>query len=420
MMMVILPIVCALALMGAPLFIVMSAFSILAFMSSDISLSAISIEMYRLSSAPTILTIPLFTLAGHMMAKSKSPERILNFAQSLIGHLPGGVPIMALMVCAFFTAFTGASGVTIIALGGLLYPILKKSGGSDAFSLGLVTTSGSLGLLFPPSLPIILYGLVSRVDIDHLFLGGILPGMLIVFLLSLYSIKETRVSFTQREKFSWVSLKKNTLKASGELFIPIFVLSGLYSGTITITEAAAFTALYVFILEVFIHKEIKLKTDLPAILIESATLVASILLILCSALAVTNYLVDDEVPQKLLTWMKTFIDSPISFLLFLNVLLLIVGSIMDIFSAIIIIVPLIIPMSAEFGIHPVHLAMIFLTNLEIGYLTPPVGINLFIASNQFKRPIMQVYSSTMPFLLVLFVALMIVTYVPFLSTAFLP
>lgn len=410
------PLILLLALLGTPLFIIMALAAMVGFHLSEIPLVAVAIEVNKISSQASILTIPLFTFAGYMMAESGSPKRLLRFAEASLGWLPGGVAIVSLVICAFFTAFTGASGVTIIALGGLLYPILNNEGYSEKFSLGLITTSGSLGLLFPPSLPIILYGLVTNVDIEKLFMAGILPGILLIVVLSVYSIamgsgKSKRAEFNTKElldafKGCW-----------WEVLLPIGVLYGIYSGKTTTTEAAAVTAFYIFIIEVFIYKDLKLFKDIPRVIKESMSLVGGILLILCCALGFTNWLVDEEIPMKILGFMQEYLTSKYSFLLFLNIFLLIVGSLMDIFSAIIVVVPLITPIASEFGVDPIHLAIIFLANLEIGYITPPVGINLFISSFRFKRPITELYKASFPFLILLLLALVIITYVPFLSLA---
>ncbi|RPJ78943.1 MAG: TRAP transporter large permease subunit [Alphaproteobacteria bacterium] len=403
-----------LAVFGVPLFIIMSLAALVAFTFSGVQVSAVAQEIYRISSAPTLVTIPLFTLAGYLMAESKSPQRLLRLTETGLGWMPGGISIVALVVCAFFTAFTGASGVTIIALGGLIYPILVKDGYSEKYALGAVAASGSLGLLFPPSLPIILYGLVAKVDIDKLFKAGIVPGMVIMILLSLWSIYNSPKSEIKR-----VFVLKDFIKALKdawlEAILPIGVLVGIYGGFVTVTEAAAFTAFYVFIIEVFIYKDLSLTKDVPKIIIDSMSLVGGILLILCCALGFTNFLVDEEIPTKIFALMREYLTDKYSFLLALNVFLLVVGCLMDIFSAIIVVVPLIIPIAAEFGVDPVHLAIIFLTNLEIGYLTPPVGINLFITSFRFNKPITEIYRASIPFLLLLIVALIIITYVPSLS-----
>lgn len=403
-----------LAILGTPLFIIMALAALVAFSFSGVDLAAISIEIYKISSQASILTIPLFTFAGYMMAESGSPKRLLRLAEAALGWLPGGVAIVSLVICAFFTAFTGASGVTIIALGGLLYPILNNEGYSEKFSLGLITTSGSLGLLFPPSLPIILYGLVAKVDIDQLFLAGIFPGILLIVILSIYSVKNGNLA-GERKKFSSAELIDALKGCYWEALLPVGVLYGIYSGLTTTTEAAAITAFYILFIECFIYKDLSITKDIPKVILDSMSLVGGILLILCCALGLTNYLVDEEVPMKVLEFMQTFLTNKYSFLAFLNIFLLIVGSLMDIFSAIIVVVPLITPIAAEFGVDPVHLAIIFLANLEIGYITPPVGINLFISSFRFEKPVTELYKASFPFLLLLLVALVIITYVPDLS-----
>lgn len=405
----------SLAAIGVPLFIIMSLAALVAFTYSGVEVSAVAQEIYRIAAAPTLMTIPLFTFAGYLMAESKSPQRLLKLAETGLGWLPGGISIVALVVCAFFTAFTGASGVTIIALGGLIYPILMKDGYTEKYTLGMITASGSLGLLFPPSLPIILYGLVAKVDIDKLFKAGLVPGLVIMVILSSWAIFNSPKEATTKHKFSITSFLNALKEAWLEALLPVMVLVGIYGGFVTVTEAAAFTALYVFVIEVFIYKDLNFMTDVPRVIVDSMSLVGGILLILCCALGFTNYLVDEEIPLKIFALMKEFIHDKYTFLLFLNLFLLVVGCLMDIFSAIVVVVPLIIPIANDFGIDPVHLAMIFLANLEIGYLTPPVGINLFISSFRFNKPITDMYKVSIPFLLLLILALIIITYVPSLS-----
>ncbi len=376
----------ALATIGTPIFVIMGLAALAAFTHTGVDTSAVAVEIYRIASAPTLLTIPLFTFAGYMMAESKSPQRLLRFAKQALGWMPGGVAIVSIVTCAFFTAFTGASGVTIIALGGLLYPILTEEGYSDKFSMGLITTCGSLGLLFPPSLPIILYGLIAKVDIDKLFKAGLLPGLLLIVVLSAWSIKNG--TFTKsRQKFDPKELWAAFKGCFWEALLPFAILFMIYGGITTASEAAAITAFYIFIVEVFVYKDLSLTKDVPKVIVDSMSLVGAILLILCCALGLTNWLVDEEVPMKILGLMRTFLHDKYTFLIFLNIFLLIVGCMMDIFSAIIVVVPLIIPIANDFGVDPIHLAIIFLTNLEIGYITPPVGINLFISSYRFNRPV---------------------------------
>ncbi len=404
-----------LALFGTPLFIIIAAIALLSFHSLGIDTSAVIIEMYRLASAPTLLAIPLFTFAGYMMAESKTPKRLVNFSNALFGWMPGGLAIVALVSCAFFTAFTGASGVTIVALGGLLYPVLRKEGYPEKFSLGLMTSSGSLGLLFPPSLPIILYGLVAKISIDKLFLAGILPGLLMIILLSLYSVRRGVAVGVSRTPFNWKNLLQALKSIIWELPLPFIIIGGIYGGFFTATEAAAITAFYVFVIEVFVYRDLNLFKDVPRIMKESMLLVGGILVILGTAMGLTNYLIDEQIPMKILDFMRTITSSKIVFLMMLNVLLLIVGCMMDMFSAIIVVVPLIVPIALEFGVDPVHLGVIFLANLEIGYFTPPVGLNLFISSFRFNKPVVQLYLSALPFLVILIIVLLIITYVPELS-----
>jgi tripartite ATP-independent transporter DctM subunit len=370
--------------------------------------------MYTLATQPVLLTIPLFTFAGYLMAESGAPERLVRLSRALLAPLPGGLAIVSLVACAFFTAFTGASGVTIIALGGLLFPVLIKEKYSEKFTLGLLTTSGSLGLLFPPSLAIILYGLIAGVSINQLFAAGILPGILLIVVLSLYSIRKGSFSKEKRAPFEWRKIRSALYDSRFEVPIPIVVLVGIYGGYLTVIDAASITALYVLIIEVFVYKDIKVK-KLPNVMKDSMLLVGGIFIIICTAKAFTYYLVDQDVPQNILEWMQTYIHSKITFLIMLNIFLIIVGCLMDIFSAILVVVPLIVPIAAGFGIHPVHLGIIFLANLEIGYSTPPVGLNLFIASFRFNKPVMSLYKASLPFLGILLIALMIITYVPELS-----
>lgn len=406
--------ICLLACIGVPLFAIMTLAALVAFSLADVQISIVAQEIYKIAAQPTIVTIPLFTLAGYLIAESKSPQRLMRLAETGLGWIPGGISIVTLIVCAFFTAFTGASGVTIIALGGVIYPILIKEGYSEKFTLGTITASGSLGLLFPPSLPIILYGMVGKVDIDKLFKAGIVPGFVIILILGGWSIYNGPKTLEKRPFI----LKDfiSALKAAWlEAILPVAVLVGIYGGFTTVTEAAAFTALYVLIVEVWIYKDLNFFKDVPKIAVDAMSLVAAILLVLCCALAFTNWMVDEDIPLKIFDLMRTHIDNKYTFLLFLNLFLLIVGSVMDIFSAIVVVVPLILPIAKDFGVDPVHMAMIFLTNLEIGYLHPPIGINLFIASNRFKKPITTLYAASVPFLILMAIALIIITYVPALS-----
>ena len=381
-----------LALLGVPLFVVMGLAALVAFSWVDIEISAVAIEMSKIAGQSSLVTIPLFTFAGYLLAESRSPARLTRLASAAVGWMPGGVAVEALVICALFTAFTGASGVAIVALGGLLYPILRKNHYSERFSLGLITTSGSLGLLFPPSLPLILYGLVAKVDIEKLFLAGILPGILLIGILSGWSVFKNK-GVGERKSFCFKEFYLALNAAKWEALLPVGVLVGIYGGFTTVTEAAALTAFYVLIIECFVYRDISFMRDVPRVIGDSMTLVGGILLILCCALGVTNFLVDQEVPTSILQSMREVITNKYTFLLFLNIFLLAVGALMDIFSAIIVVTPLIVPIAADFGIHPVHLAIIFLANLEIGYITPPVGINIFISSFRFKKSLLEIYRS---------------------------
>lgn len=403
------------ALFGTPLFIILGGIALLCFHTLEIESSAVIIELYRIASAPTLLAIPLFTFAGYLLAESKTPKRLVNLSNALFGWMPGGLAIVSLITCAFFTAFTGASGVTIVALGGLLYPILIKENYPEKFSLGLLTSSGSLGLLFPPSLPIILYGFIAKISIDKLFLAGIIPGILLIILLSIYSYRIGSASNVKKIPFNLKNLLNAVKNTIWEIPLPFIIVGGIYGGIFTATEAAAITAFYVLIIEVFIYRDIKLFQDVPKIMKESMLLVGGILIILGTAMGLTNFLIDEQIPMKILAGMQTYIHSKLVFLIMLNIFLLIVGCLMDIFSAIIVVVPLIVPIAIQFGVDPIHLGIIFLTNLEIGYSTPPVGLNLFISSFRFNKPVVKLYWAALPFILILFIALLIITYIPQLS-----
>jgi tripartite ATP-independent transporter DctM subunit len=405
-----------LALFGLRLFAVIGGLSLLLYLLADIgTIEGVVNEMYTLATQPVLVTIPLFTFAGYLLAESKAPQRIIALSQALIAPLPGGLAVVSLVSCAFFTAFTGASGVTIIALGGLLLPALLSGRYSERFSLGLLTTSGSLGLLFPPSLAIILYGLIGGVSINQLFVAGIVPGVFLIIALSVYAILVGGRSTVERPKWEWQKIKSSIWASRYEIPIPLVVLVGIYGGYLTVIDSAAIVALYVLIIEVFVYKDLPLR-QLPKVIQESAVLVGGIFIIICTAKAFTYYLVDQDVPQNLLEWMQTYIHSKVTFLIVLNIFLIIVGCLMDIFSAIMVVVPLIAPIAMGFGIDPVHLGIIFLVNLEIGYSTPPVGLNLFIASFRFRKPVVDLYKASLPFLAILLAALLVITYVPELST----
>jgi C4-dicarboxylate transporter DctM subunit len=417
-MMAIGPLLALLALLGAPLFVVIAASAMWGFTQEGIDLQAIVIEFYGIAEMPILLAIPLFTFAGYLLGESGAPRRLVRLTQALLGWMPAGLAIVSLATCAFFTAFTGASGVTIIAIGALLFPALQEAGYPEKFNLGLVTSAGSLGLLFAPSLPLILYGVIAEISIEDLFLAGILPGFLMLIILSGYSVWKNRALRVPLADFSWGEVRAAVRESIWEIPLPIVVLGGIYSGYFAISEAAAVTALYVLIVDVFILREISLR-KLPEIMRESMVLVGGILIILGMSLASTNYMIDAGIPQKLLAYVSTLVTSPLSFLLLLLVFLLVLGAILDIFSAIVLVVPLILPVATQFGIHPVHLGIVFLATMQLGYLTPPVGLNLFIASYRFDRSIVELYISTLPFFLFLLVSVAIIAFWPWLSLVLL-
>ena len=409
------------ALAGAPLFAVLMGAAMVGFYSAEIELAIIAIELYRLTDTPLLVALPLFTFSGYILTEANTSTRLVNLVQSLFGFLPSGLAVVGFVACAIFTALTGASGVTIVALGALLLPALKSAGFDEKYSTGLVTTSGSLGLLLVPSVPLILYGVVAQqMDVGEsftivdLFVAGILPLLLMLGLLTSWTLWRHRGGAIPTTPFDRHKVKAALIAARWELPLPFIVLGGVFSGVFAVSEAAAVTALYVIIAEVLLYREVKIK-ELPRIMIESMVMVGGILLILGVALAFTNYLVDAQIPQLLFEWMQTYIESPLGFLLLLNIMLLALGAILDIFSAIVIMVPLLLPVAAGYGIHPVHLGIIFLANMQIGYFTPPVGMNLFIASYRFKKPLLELYAATLPFMVVLLIALAIITYVPALS-----
>jgi len=414
-----------LALFGVPLFTIIAAGALYGFYIADIDLQVIGIELYRIADTPLLMALPMFTFAGYLLSASNTSQRMLDLIQSLVGWMPGGLVIFAFIFSAVFTAFTGASGVTIVALGALLYPALIKAGYSEKFSLGMVTSSGSLGLLLAPSLPLILYGIIAqqmeleiKFSINDLFIAGLMPAALMVIVLSIYSVFKNRQFKIKTEKFDKEKLFQAIWAMRWELPMPLFLVLGIYSGLFAISEAAALVAIYVALIETLIYKEISYRRLLEVIN-ESMVMVGSILLILAVSLALTNVFVDAEVPDKLFEFIKANVDSKLEFLIVLNIFLLFVGAILDIFSALVIIVPLILPVAISYGIHPVHLGIIFLANMQIGYLTPPVGINLFISSFRFNKPIADVYKASMPFMIVLLVVLLIITYVPQLSLYFM-
>jgi tripartite ATP-independent transporter DctM subunit len=400
-------------LLGAPLFAVIGSGALVGFQREGVDLSVVAIEFFGLSETPVLVAIPLFTFAGFLLSAGHAPARLVRLSQALLGWFPGGLAIISLVACAVFTAFTGASGVTIIALGALLFPALMQAGYDERFNLGLITSSGSLGLLFAPSLPLILYGIVAEAPVDDLFVAGVLPGVLMIVLLGVYCYWRNRKSHVAAEG-TWSAAWQAVWAARWDLPLPIVVLGGIYGGYFAVSEAAAVTALYVALIELVVLREVAWR-DVPRIMRESMVLVGAILAILGASLASTNLMIDTGVPQSLLGVVSEYVTGPTTFLLALLVFLLVLGAILDIFSATVLIVPLLLPIAAQYGIDPIHLGIVFLAAMELGYLTPPVGLNLIIASHRFERDITEIYWATQPFLLVSLVAVIIIAFWPDLS-----
>lgn len=403
-----------LAVLGAPLFAVIAASAMIGFHGQGVDLSIVAIDFFGIAETPVLLAIPLFTFAGYLLSEGQAPRRLVRLSQALLGWLPGGLAMVSLVACALFTAFTGASGVTIIALGALLYPALAEAGYNERFNLGLVTSSGSLGLLFAPSLPLILYGVVAEAPIGDLFLAGIIPGTLMIVMLAAYSYWRNRHLAVWNRDGSGREMINALRAAKWDVPLPIVVLGGIYSGYFAVSEAAAVTALYVLVVELLVLREVSWRA-LPGIVRESMVLVGAIFVVLGMSLASTSYMIDVGVPQMLFSIVSETVDGPNAFLLALLIFLLALGAILDIFSAIVLVVPLILPVAALYGIHPIHLGIVFLAAMELGYLTPPVGLNLFISSHRFGKEITEVYAATLPFLLVLLLSVIIIAYVPELS-----
>jgi C4-dicarboxylate transporter DctM subunit len=418
-------VVLLLAVLGMPLFAVIAAIALLGFHAAGYDLVAVAVEYYRLGDKPGLIAIPLFTLAGYLLGESGTPKRLVRLSMAFLGWLPGGLAIVAVVACAFFTAFTGASGMTIVAIGAFLYPALVRANYPRNYSLGLVTSSGSLGLLFAPSLPLILFGFVAgqlnttpSVSVQDLFLAGLLPGALMVLMLSLHAmwvgrgLPRAAAGFDRAE--AWAALKD----ARWELPLPVIVLGGIYSGKFAASEAAAITTLYVLLVTVGIKREIRLP-ELPALMAEAMRLVGAILIILGAAGALSNWLVDQDVPTRLFELSRAYVHSAGMFLLLLNLALLVVGMFVDIFSAIVILAPLLVPVAVGYGIHPAHFGIVMLANLQIGYFMPPAGMDLFIAAYRFKTGVLELARACIPFFLIVGLALVIITWVPWLSLAFL-
>ncbi len=415
----------ALAALGVPLFIIIGAGGLVAVWSADLDPAVLMIEMMRLATSPNLMAIPLFTLAGVVLSKGGAPERLIKLFTAGFGWMPGGLAVVVLITCAFFTALSGASGVTILALGGLLYPMLLREGYTKRFSLGLLTSSGSLGLLFPPSMVVLLYGIIAGVNIEQMFKAGFVPGVILLIMLALYGIFSGHKLNIAKHPFSWKVLRRAIRHGIWDLLLPVGIIVGLLGGYVTVTEAATCTAAYAIFLEMVIHRDLNPITQMPGfgkdrsllegIFREASVLSGSLMIILSVAMGLTNSMIDAQIPMKVMALLEHDVTSKLQFLLLLNLFLLAVGCVMDIFSATIVIVPLILPLANRFGVDPIHLGIIFLANLEIGYMTPPVGINLFLASQRFKEPMLSLFRASLPFLFIMFLWLIMVTYIPTLS-----
>lgn len=410
----------AAVVLGAPLFAALGGLAVLLFRHAGVPLASIPAEMYRLVTSPTLPTLPLFTFAGYILTAGNASGRLVRLFRALVGWMPGAVAVVAVLVCAFFTTFTGASGVTILALGGILFPALLAERYPERFSVGLLTSTGSLGLLFPPCLPVILYAVIGGIAVDRMFLGGALPGVLLVLLMGGWAVRTGILSGAKRTPFSLPELRRAAWAAKWDILLPPVVLLGIFGGFATIVEAAALTVVYAFCVETFVQRDLSIRKDLPRVGTESAALIGGVLVILAAAMGLTGYMVDAGVPGAILSWVQSSIHSRHLFLAVLNLFLLAVGSLMDIFSAIVVVVPVIAPLAPVFGVDPVHLGVIFLANLQLGYLTPPVGMNLFLSAYRFDRSLGEVYRSVLPFLLLLLAGVLAITYVPLLSTILLP
>ena len=402
---------------GLPIFILLASLAIFFFLSEPTDwatnydlISTISDSAYRIVVSPTLAAIPIFTLAGYILAESNISDRLIKFFKASLGWLPGSTVLIVVILCAFFTALTGGSGVTILALGAILYPILVHDGYSKRFSLGIITTAGSLGLLFPPSLPAIIYSVTAGINPLELFRQALIPAIFLISIMFFYGLymlpKNKKV-----EKFNFKDSYSSAKIAKWEIAIPLLIVISLFSGFATLVESAALLVLYVLTVELYIFKDVSFK-DLPKIIIDCSTLVGGVLIILGFAMGFTGYLVDAQIPLKILNFVQSTISSKIIFLLALNILLLIIGCLMDVFSAIIVVVPLIAPLATYFGIDPFHLAIIFIANLELGYITPPVGMNLYLSSYRFDKDMPTIYNATLPFFFIRLIGVLIITYIP--------
>jgi tripartite ATP-independent transporter DctM subunit len=400
--------------LGTPVFCVFAAAALWGWHMDGTSLSVVGTDLFRLSSNFVLITIPLFTFAGYLLGESNAPERLVKLSRAFFGWMPGGLAIVSIIVCALFTAFTGASGVTIVALGALLFPALLQDRYSENFSLGLVTTGGSLGLLFAPSVPLIVYGVITETPIFDMFIAGALPGVLMVIVLCTFSVLVAKRSRIPRSPLRWKAMGEALWEAKWEVPLPFVVLGGIYGGIFAVSEAAAVTAFWALVVEVLIYREISF-SQLRQVIRESMVMVGGILIIMSAAMASTNYFIDVDVPSIIFDFIQQFVSTKISFLVLLNLFLFTLGMLLDIFSALVVVVPLITPIAQEYGINNIHLGIIFLANMQIGYLTPPLGMGLFISSYRFDKGILTITMACLPFIAMLIASVLIITYWPDLS-----
>lgn len=409
------PVVLAGAVLGMPIFATLGGIALLLLWGSGQPASVVPDNAYSLMVSEVLPSLPLFTLSGYLLVEGGAGTRLLRVYNAFFGWLPGGLAITTAVGCAIFT--WAGSGVTIVSMGGLLLPMLMKARYSERFSIGLINASGSLGLLFPPSLPVILYAVYAKnVQIDALFVGGFVPGLLMVAMVSAFGVLHGTRSGVPRTKFSFAEARQALSESKWELAVPVTVIVGLLGGFGTLVEASAITVVYSFVVECFIVRGFSLRRDFPRVALECVTVMGGVLMIIGVAKGLTYYLAIKDVPGMLTVWVDAHIHSKYVFLLLLNVALLIKGSFMDVFSAIIVMVPLIRPIAMNFGIDPVQLGVIFLANLELGYLTPPIGMNLCLCAYRFKQPLTAVYRATLPFYLILLAGVLLITYVPELTT----
>lgn len=408
----------AAAFFGLPIFAVLGGIGFLLFAKAGLPLEIVPNQAYAVLTGNAIPAIPLFAAVGFFLSESRAGERLVRLFQALFGWFPGGLTVMAVVVCAFFTTFTGASGVTILALGGLLAVILEKAGYPKRFTVGLLTASGSIGLLFPPSLPVIIYGVTSQTSIKDMFVGGLVPGLILVVSVMAVGIVYSWKHGLPRHPLNLREAAAALRESVWELLLPFLVFGLYFGGLVSLQESAAAALLYVWIVETFVKKDIRLR-DLSRILLKAVPIIGGVLLIMALANGLSYYIIDAQIPQRLSEWVAAHIASPLVFLLLLNLALVVVGCFMDIYSAILVVVPLILPLGALFHIHPVHLGIIFLANLELGYLTPPVGLNLYLACYRFEEPITRVYRDVLVFLAIGLATVLLITYVPLLTTALL-